>query len=61
MGERAGSAMFQSELIEPFVEQHVYKILRRREKAAELVAEYEREHGVITDEELAALDREWLT
>lgn len=34
---------------------------RRKEALAELVGDYEEEHGIITEDEILRLDSEWLT
>ena len=49
------------ELLRPFVEDADVRKQRRREAVAQLLEQYESEHGVISDEELQALDAEWLT
>lgn len=52
MAEDAGD-VWRQDLIRGYVEDHIVRLLRRREEAAALLSEYEAEHGVITDVELA--------
>lgn len=49
------------ERVKPYVEDATLRERRRREAVAELLREYEAEHGVITEDELRQLDSEWLT
>lgn len=49
------------EQVKPYVEDAAVRERRRKEAAAELLREYEAEHGVITEDELSQLDSEWLT
>ena len=55
----AGRTIWQESGIRPYVEDAAVAKLLRKERAAEILAEYEREHGVITRDELDALEREW--
>ncbi len=47
--------------LRPYVEDAAIREGRRKEAAAELLREYESEHGAISDAELQALDSEWQT
>lgn len=48
------------ERVWPFVEDAAVREQRRKEALAELVSDYEDEHGVITEDEILRLDSEWL-
>ena len=52
------TAAFDPSIIEPHMEQHRYAVMRRREEALRLIAEYEANHGKITESEVEALRRE---
>jgi hypothetical protein len=52
---------FDEQSVKPFVEDAAVREQRRKEAAAELLREYEAEHGAITEDELNQLDSEWLT
>jgi len=44
----------------PFLEDAEVRERRRQEVAAELLRDYEAEHGEISEDELRSLDSEWL-
>ena len=51
----------REERLKPYLEDAEVRSRRRKEAAADLLRQYEAEHGVITEAELAQLDSEWLT
>lgn len=48
------------ERLRPFLEDAEVRERRREEAAAELLLEYEAQHGKISEDELKSLDSEWL-
>jgi hypothetical protein len=46
--------------LRPFIEDAEVRERRRKESAAELLQEYEANHGEISEDELHSLDSEWL-